>query len=317
MSLTIELIAPSGYPNDAATVARGVARLEREGAVVSGVDVANRRFERFAGTDDERLADLNRLADPRHPLADIVMPIRGGYGATRLLDRIDYNGLRRRLEGSSTMLVGHSDFTAIQMALLAKAGIVTFGGPMLCANFGALDDVYSTFTHAHFWRAVRETTINIESTCAQVHTLNVGGTLWGGNLAMIASLVGSPYLPQIDGGILFLEDIAERPYRLERMLYQLHRAGVLGRQQAIVLGDFSQSDPVPYDNGYGVTEVVAHIRALTGVPILTGLKFGHGDDIVTLPVGVSARLNSDPDGFVLEVCAYPCAARTKTVLQTG
>lgn len=315
MSLSIEIIAPSGYPNDAATVARGVARLEREGAIVSGAEVAHRRFERFAGTDEERLADLNRLADPRRPLADIVMAIRGGYGATRLLDRIDYAGLRRRLEGTSTMLVGHSDFTAIQLALLAKTGLMTFGGPMLAGNFGALNDSYSSFMHTHFWRAVRDTSVNIESTHQQSHTLNVGGTLWGGNLAMIASLIGSPYLPRIDGGILFLEDIAERPYRIERMLYQLHQAGILARQQAIVLGDFSQSDPVPYDNGYGLPEVIAQIRALTGVPILTGLKFGHIDDIVTLPVGAPARLFSDPDGFVLEATGYPCAGRAKVGVQ--
>lgn len=315
MSLAIELIAPSGYPNDPAAVARGIARLEREGGTVRGAHVAARRFERFAGTDAERLADINQLADPRRQLADIVMAVRGGYGATRLLDAIDYAGLRRRLEGRATMLVGHSDFTAIQLALLAQCGLVTFGGPMLAGNFGAIDPVYSAFTHAHFWNAVRDASLNIEATHPQVHTLNVGGMLWGGNLAMIASLVGSPYLPQIDGGILFLEDIGERPYRLERMLYQLHHAGILARQQAIVLGDFSQSEPVPYDNGYGVPEVVAHIRALTGVPILSGLKFGHCDDIVTLPVGGHARLCSDPDGFVLEVSGYPCVGRASAALQ--
>jgi muramoyltetrapeptide carboxypeptidase len=317
MSLTIELIAPSGYPNDAASVARGVTRLEREGAIVSGVAAARRRVERFAGTDDERLADLNRLADPRHALADVVMAVRGGYGASRLLDRLDYAGIRRRLEGTSTMLVGHSDFTAIQLALLAKTGLITFGGPMLAGNFGALDGVYSAYTHAHFWAAVRNASLTIESTHPQAHTLNVGGTLWGGNLAMIASLVGTPYLPHIDGGILFLEDIGERPYRIERMLYQLHHAGVLARQQAIVLGDFSQCDPMPYDNGYGVPELVAHIRALTGVPILTGLKFGHGDDIATLPVGATARLCSDPDGFVLEVSGYPCIGHASSVAHAG
>ncbi|RKP54699.1 muramoyltetrapeptide carboxypeptidase [Pararobbsia silviterrae] len=311
MSLAIELIAPSGYPKDPAAVARGIARLEREGATVRGAEVATRRLERFAGTDDERLADINRLADPRRPLADIVMAVRGGYGASRLLDRIDYAGLRRRFEGTSTMIVGHSDFTAIQLALLAKSGLVTFGGPMLCGNFGVADASYSAFMHAHFWNAVRGPVINVESTRPQVHTLNVRGTLWGGNLAMIASLVGTPYLPRIDGGILFLEDIGERPYRIERMLYQLHQAGILARQQAIVLGDFSQSDPVPYDNGYDVADAVAQIRAQTGVPILTGLQFGHCDDIVTLPVGASARLMSDPDGFVLEVSGYPCVGRAR------
>ena len=317
MSLTLELVAPSGYPNDPASVTRAMARLEREGVTVRGLEVAARRFERFAGNDDERLNDLNRLADPKRALADIVMAVRGGYGASRLLDRLDYAGLRARLEGAPTMIVGHSDFTAIQLALYARAGLVTFGGPMLAGNFGALDANYSAFTQAHFWRAVRDKSLTIESSRPQAHTLNVGGTLWGGNLAMIASLVGTPYLPVVDGGILFLEDIAERPYRIERMFYQLHQAGVLARQQAIVLGDFQQSDPMPYDNGYGVPEVVAHVRALTGKPVLSGLRFGHGDDLLTLPVGGRAQLHCDPDGFVMEITGYPCVGHAQPAVQAG
>jgi muramoyltetrapeptide carboxypeptidase len=307
LALDIEVFAPSGYPPDMTAVERGVARLREAACTVRGIEATQRRFQRFAGTDDERVADLNRLADPARPLPDIALCVRGGYGASRLLDRLDYAGLQRRLAGASTMLVGHSDFTVIQLALLAKAGLITFGGPMLAGNFGATDERFSQFTFGNFWKAVCDETLSVTSATPQEHTLDVRGVLWGGNLAMMASLVGTPYLPLIDGGILFVEDIAERPFRVERMLYQLHHAGILQRQQALILGDFSQGEPVDYDNGFSIADVAAQIRAATGIPVLTGLQFGHCDDTLTLPVGAPARLRSGVDGFLLTVGGYPHA----------
>jgi muramoyltetrapeptide carboxypeptidase len=307
-ALDIELFAPSGYPQDMAAVERGVARLREAGCTVLGMEAAQRRYLRFAGTDEQRAAELNRLADPSHPLPDIALCVRGGYGASRILDRLDYAGLQRRLAGTSTMLVGHSDFTAIQLALLAKTGLVTFGGPMLAGNFGATDERFSDFTFGNFWKAVDGETLNVTCSTPQAHTLDIRGVLWGGNLALLASLAGTPYLPAVDGGILFLEDIAERPYRVERMLYQLHYAGVLQRQQALVLGDFSQGEPLDYDNGFSMADVAAQIHAATGVPVLRGLQFGHCSDTLTLPVGAPAQLRSGAQGFVLTVADYPHAS---------
>jgi muramoyltetrapeptide carboxypeptidase len=311
VALDIELFAPSGYPQDRGAVERGVARLREAGCTVRGLEAAQRRFQRFAGTDAERLAELNRLADPARPLPDIALCVRGGYGASRILDRLDYAGLQRRLAGASTMLVGHSDFTAIQLALLARAGLVTFGGPMLAGNFGATDEMFSAFTSENFWKAVREETLSIASSTPQEHVLDISGVLWGGNLAIVAALAGTPYMPSVDGGILFVEDIAERPFRVERMLYQLHHAGILQRQQALVFGDFSQGEPVAYDNGFSMADVAAQIRAVTGIPVLTGLQFGHCGDTLTLPVGALAQLRSGADGFVLTLGGYPHAGAAR------
>ena len=307
VALDIEVLAPSGYPQDMAAVERGITRLRDAGCKVRGIEATQRRFQRFAGTDEERVADLNRLADPARPLPDIALCVRGGYGASRILDRLDYVGLQRRLTGASTMLVGHSDFTAIQLALLAKADLVTFGGPMLAGNFGATDERFSEFTFENFWKAVLDETLSVTSSIPQAHRLDIRGVLWGGNLAMVASLAGTPYLPSIDGGILFVEDIAERPFRVERMLYQLLHAGVLQRQQALILGDFSQGEPVDYDNGFSMVDVAARIRVATGIPVLSGLQFGHCDDTLTLPVGAPAHLRSGGQGFVLTVDGYPHA----------
>ena len=116
------------------------------------------------------------------------------------------------------------------------------------------------------------------------------GTLWGGNLAMVMSLLGTPHWPGIKGGILFLEDVNEHPYRIERCLLQLHQAGVLGAQRAVVLGHFSQWKPSPLDRGYTLKTAIAQLRSVCKTPILTGLPMGHVPTIVTLPVGARVTL---------------------------
>ncbi|MFM0162242.1 muramoyltetrapeptide carboxypeptidase [Paraburkholderia sediminicola] len=303
---TIELIAPSGYPHDAEVLHRALHRLHAQGHRVEGVEATRRRYQRFAGTDGERAADLNRLADPSRALPDIVLAVRGGYGAARILHGLDYEGLQRRLAGQPVALVGHSDFTAIQLALLARAGVKTFGGPMLMSDFGAED--LSEFTMQHFWSALTKPTITVTSTAPQAQTADVSGTLWGGNLAVLTSLIGTPYMPPVQGGILFVEDVNEQPFRVERMLYQLHLSGILAQQQALVLGDFSGGKSYEYDNGYDLHAVIEQVRSVIGIPVITGLQFGHVPNMLTLPVGADAHLVSDAHGFKLTLSGYPTLA---------
>lgn len=303
LSRIVELIAPSGYPPDQAAAERAIARLRAAGHEVRNEATAARRYQRFGGTDSERAEDINRLADPAHALPDIVLALRGGYGAVRLLDALDYDGLRQRLAGQPVALVGHSDFTAIQLALLARSGLPSFSGPMLAMHFGA--EVPSAFTMDHFWRAMSEPTLTLEFAVPQAQTADVSGMLWGGNLSTIVSLVGTRYMPEVEGGILFIEDTNEQPFRLERMIYQLHRSGVLARQRALVLGDFSGIRAFDYDNGYDLAAMIAHIRSVVDIPVVTGLPFGHCADLVTLPVGGTAHLVAYPDGFRLSVSSYP------------
>jgi len=302
-SRTIELVAPSGYPHDPAAIERALQRLRKEGHHVDGVRATERRYQRFAGTDGERAAELNRLADPSRELPDIVLAVRGGYGAVRLLHGLDYEGLQKRLTGQPVAFVGHSDFTAIQLALLARAGLTTFGGPMLASDFGA--EEVSRFTMDHFWLALTTRTFTLKIHAPQAEPASASGTLWGGNLAMLASLVGTPYMPPVQGGILFIEDVNEQPFRIERMIYQLHLAGILGQQQALVLGSFSGGRQFDYDNGYDLHAMIEHVRSVIGIPVITGLPFGHVRDLATLPVGAPAKLEADRDGFELTVSDYP------------
>jgi len=300
---TIDLVAPSGYPHDPAAVHRALARLHAEGHRVEGVEATERRYQRFAGTDAQRAADLNHLADPSRPLPDVVLAVRGGYGAVRILHGLDYDGLRRRLGDTPVPICGHSDFTAIQLALLARAGLTTFGGPMLAPNFGA--EQLNGFTTHHFWETLSKPATTLKVNAPQPQAVDVSGTLWGGNLAVLVSLIGTPYFPRIDGGILFVEDINEQPFRIERMIYQLHLSGILGRQQALLLGDFSGGKAFEYDNGYDLKEMVEHVRSVVDVPVVSGLPFGHVAETVTLPVGAPARLHATAQGFELSMSGYP------------
>ena len=300
---TFELVAPSGYPHDAKAIHRALHRLHAQGHRVEGVNATERRYQRFAGTDGERAAELNRLADPSRKLPDIVLAVRGGYGAVRILHGLDYEGLQRRLTDQPVAFVGHSDFTAIQLALLARAGLKTFAGPMLMGDFGA-ENLSEPMTQ-HFWSALTAPSVTVTGTVPQAQAVDVSGMLWGGNLAVLSSLVGTPYMPPVEGGILFVEDVNEQPFRLERALYQLHLAGILERQQALVLGDFSGGKPFEYDNGYDLNAMIEHVRSVIRIPVITGLQFGHIPNLVTLPVGADAHLVSDAHGFRLTASGYP------------
>lgn len=287
MSL-FHLIAPSGYCIKQHDALRGIQRLTDAGHQVNNVEVIARRCERFAGTETERLEDLNSLARLTTPNT-IVLAVRGGYGASRLLADIDWQALVARQQHDPLLICGHSDFTAIQCGLLAQGNVITFSGPMLVANFGA--DELNAFTEHHFWLALRNETFTIEWQ-GEGPTCQTEGTLWGGNLAMLISLIGTPWMPQIENGILVLEDINEHPFRVERMLLQLYHAGILPRQKAIILGSFSGSTPNDYDAGYNTESVYAFLRSRLSIPLITGLDFGHEQRTVTLPLGAQAMLNN-------------------------
>ncbi|MCX7513691.1 LD-carboxypeptidase [Frateuria hangzhouensis] len=297
----IRLIAPSGYAHDSAVMARGVARLREAGCTVEGQEVLERADLRFAGSDVERAGDINALAT-LDELPDIALVTRGGYGAARLLGQLDYSALGERLAGSSLALVGHSDFTALQLALYARSGVRSFAGPLL-ADLGG--EPAPTFTWEHFWSTLSSDSSLVTWPVAADAGLDVQGTLWGGNLAVLCSLLGTPYFPVIDSGILFVEDLAEPPFRIERLFYQLLLSGVLGRQRALVLGDFHACRAGPRDNGYDLAAAFAQLARVAGVPVIHGLPHGHAARQLTLPFGGQARLRVGAGEARLEYTDYP------------
>ncbi len=294
---TIAVVAPSGYAADPAAFQRGLERLRALGHTVKDFSAASEKHQRFAATDAGRIAQLHAAA--ADPEVEIVIALRGGYGLSRLLPDIDFGLLAR----SRKLWVGHSDFTALQMGLL-EAGSGSFAGPMICDDFSR--DQPSEFTHAHFWQCLTRPSVTLDVQASGNPSVELTGKLWGGNLAMLAHLAGTRWLPAVEGGILFIEDINEHPYRVERMLLQLWHAGVLQGQQAIVLGDFSGYKLSEYDNGYDFSTMAGWLSEHFRLPILQGLPFGHTRDKLTLPIGADCQLSSDDQGFRLALSGYSC-----------
>ena len=297
----IYIFSPSGAVRDKAAFKRGVARLGKLGYQVEIDEAALSSHQRFAGDDATRLAAITRAAASR---ADIALISRGGYGLTRILDAIPYKTVTKAIE-RGTEFVGLSDFTAFQNALLARTGAVTWSGPALGEDFGAeagpddimeacFDDLVTGQGEGTGWR--------VPARDGEMPTLKNlrGAVLWGGNLAVLTSLLGTPYFPAIDKGVLFLEDINEQPYRIERMLEQLRLSGVLARQKAIVFGQFTSIKKLPHDRGFSLATVIARLRDQLKVPVLTGLPFGHVATKVLLPVGAKVELAAEGrDVFML------------------
>jgi muramoyltetrapeptide carboxypeptidase len=319
MTKHIYIYSPSGAVRDKAAFRRGIRRLQALGHEVEVDETALASHQRFAGDDATRLAAIGRAAASG---ADVAMISRGGYGLTRILPGIPYKKVAKAIE-RGTQFVGLSDFTALQLAVLARTGATTWAGPSLCEGFGASDQAEEADGHggkaqeavdeimlACFedlllgqgegtgWRQHKEKEADIaltgafharrlgEAACFGVHD----GLLWGGNLSILVSLLGTPCFPAVQGGILFLEDVAEHPYRIERMLTQLLNAGVLARQQAIVLGQFTGYKLAPHDRGYKLQSVINWLRSQLKVPVLTNLPFGHVPTKVLLPVGKPCEL---------------------------
>ncbi len=297
-SRTLGLVAPSGYLPNPALIDRAAGFFTRHGwRVIAGESVFARE-QRFAGPDALRLAELQRFATD--PSIDLVLSARGGYGLSRLLDRIDYAAIRAR----KARLAGYSDFTAFNLAYLARGG-VSFAAPS-AGDFGA--EQPDPFTVEHFFGLLQSRNYAVEVPL-DGPARTVEGRLWGGNLAMLVSLLGTPFLPRVRDGILFVEDVNEPAYKLERMFLQLAHAGVLQRQAAIVLGDFDPVTPMPNDNGYGLPDVIERLRKASGVPVYSGLPFGHVPRKLTLPVGGRARLVVRRGGrATLELSRYPSLA---------
>jgi muramoyltetrapeptide carboxypeptidase len=289
------LHSPSGVVARASTLRRATKRLRDLGFDVTVDEAALARHQRFAGDDATRLAAIHRVA---RAAPSIAMATRGGYGLTRLLDAIDWKLVARSVE-RGTRWVGHSDLTVFQLALLAHTGAGSWAGPMACYDFGreagehgersveAVDEVTASCFREAMDGELEAVGFRTEP---GFDGLGVRGALWGGNLCMVESLLATPHWPRVRGGVLFLEDVNEHPYRVERSLLQLHQAGVLDAQKAVLLGAFSDWKRSPHDRGYDLKAVVTQLRGLTRTPILTGLPFGHVPTKVTMPVGARVTL---------------------------
>jgi muramoyltetrapeptide carboxypeptidase len=290
----VALVAPAGPLLDRDDLQRAEALCRALDYVPVMGSHAGARHGYLAGTDDDRLADLNRaIADPA---LDAIWCIRGGYGVTRILDRVDFGPLRDRPK----IILGYSDITALLLAAVRHAGLVTFHGPTARAPMPA-------FSRWHFERVLATAEaagrlgrlpdpagvlVPKDNRILAIRPGLAEGPLLGGNLSLLQCLVGTEHLPDLDGAILFLEDVGEDLYRVDRMLAHLRAAGVLSRLAGVAVGRFTELKRHMSDGAFGFDEVLATYLEPLGIPVAFGFPIGHIDDQWTLPLGVRARLDA-------------------------
>ena len=291
-------------------------RVACAGFKVDNPTITNRQYLRFAGTDSQRASDLQNIATGAIAAPQLLLGVRGGYGAMRLLPMVDWATLGRIMKERGTILAGFSDVTAIQCALLAKGDVSSLAAPMLYSEFGKTkpDEVScrqfaEALTNPNLVINISDATLTSQQLPAILtkgEPKSLTGTIWGGNLSVVSSLAGSEYLPRIDGGIVFLEDVGEQAYRIERMLYDLYLAGVFKGQQAIVFGALSGAGEDSYDKRYDVATVIRQLHELTGLPIYSGMSFGHIGQKSSFPLGANCQLTPNTDGgYQLAFTDYP------------
>jgi muramoyltetrapeptide carboxypeptidase len=291
----VGLIAPSGVLEDA-QIERGVRNLESLGLVVKVGRNIRAAHGGYAGTVEQRVEDLHGMFLDREVRG--VWAARGGSGCTALLPRIDYGLIRR----NPKVLVGYSDITALHLALLRHARLVTFHGPVSSSTFSGFsaDRLREVLMEPLPRRVLHDAPENLAKAIDQPQfaprTFRPGraeGDLVGGNLSVLCSMVGTDHLPRLGASLLFLEDIGEAPYRIERMLVQLSQARVLAQARGIAFGVFQKSQPVDEEPSLTLDETLAEQMAALRVPAASGFSFGHIPHQLTLPLGIRARLDTE------------------------
>ena len=285
----ILVVAPSSAPRSEAGLQAGLAALRGRGYRVEPMRPAYAPHGYLAGDDAARLDEFNRAL--RDPDAKAIFCVRGGYGALRLLPHLDYEAARRHPK----LLVGYSDITALHLALYHRAGWRGLSGPMVAVEWAeGQASCHDEASEALFWHLARGGTVDDlagpqDERLEPVRLGEAESVLLGGNLTLVARLIGTPYLPDLTGAILFLEEIGEEPYRLDSLFAQLALAGVLERLGGLVLGGFTEGAPTQ-THYLPQEEVLAHYAAQVPGPVAQGLAYGHFASKNTLPVGVRARL---------------------------
>lgn len=286
---TLGIIAPASPAYDPPEVELGKKVLEDLGFRVTVAPNALRENRYLAGTDAERLSDLIQMF--LDPAVDGLLCLRGGYGCMRLLPQIEYRIIRHHPK----ILVGYSDITALQLAIWKRTGLVTFSGPMLVSDFGREAGEY---TIKHFYKALTSPFALGAIPPAPgvknevIRPGRAAGRLLGGNLTLVAATLGTPYEVDTRGSILFLEDVDEKPYRVDRMLQQLRLAGKFRFAAGVVFGEFAGCEAEEDENSFSLLEVIKDAMKDIAVPCYYGLVTGHGLNKATLPLGVKAEIDA-------------------------
>ncbi|MDT9600319.1 S66 peptidase family protein [Sphingosinicella rhizophila] len=291
---TVGLVEPAGFTDDEYDLALVLENIRAMGLVPKPAPHLATRYGYLAGKDEERAADLNAMyADDK---VRAVFAVRGGWGSARMLPYLDFD----RIRANPKLLIGFSDITALHMAFAARAGFTTIHGPTAAGSWGKFS--WDAFRSLVFDAATplyanqQSAEDRLVQRGGRIRTFRPGkasGRLLGGNLTVISTLMGTPYLPEFDGAILFLEDVSEAEYRIDRMLTQLKLAGILGRVAGVVFGQCTGcTNPGPSFGGFTLSQVLKQHLEPLGVPAFQGAQIGHVANQFSLPVGVPAEIDA-------------------------
>ncbi len=286
---TIGIVSPASSSDDFTKIESGVKYLEKLGYRIEIGKNVGKSAGYLAGSDNERLNDLHSMFKNKNVKA--IICIRGGYGSPRILDKIDYKLIVR----NPKIFVGYSDITALQMAFMAKTGLVTFAGPMLAVDFA---DEVNSFTEEMFWALLTSNKkfgkINPpnDEKIFHLNSGNIKGRVIGGNLSLITSMVGTGFLPEFKDKILFLEEVGELPYRIDRMLNQLRLGRILSKISGAILGTFTECNETdPAKKSLTLGEVIGECFGKLDIPVVYNFKHGHIKDNITIPYGIMFKIN--------------------------
>ncbi len=289
---TIGLIAPASAATDA-QYDRAVLNLEALGLKIKPGKHVRKKYGYLGGTDAERLADLHDMF--KDDEVEAIWCVRGGYGCARLLPDINFKLIKQHPK----MIIGYSDITALLVAIYQETGLVGCHGPLAFSEFTdyTLQHVKATIfqkneTHQFGLAATPIEPLDV------IHPGTATGRLTGGNLSLLASMMGTPYQPKFKNHLVFIEDVGEKPYRIDRMLTQLLQGG-LGEAAGILLGTFADCKAPPNANSLTLSQTLHDRLGKLNIPVVYGLSFGHVDDQFTLPVGVLAELKAESGELVL------------------
>ncbi len=292
----VGIVMPASAPSDPSAIASGVEALRERGLDIAHPIPEYAPHGYLGGTDEERASTLNEFL--RRSDVSALFAVRGGYGVMRILEEIDYEAARAH----SKLLVGYSDITALQFALYTHAGWTSVQGPMVAVEWPSIDPV----SESQFWELSGGGILSSFGRPGSkgLQPIQIGtaeGILFGGNLATIVRLIGTPYLPPLEHSILYLEDIGEAPYRIDALLSQLRLVGVLDSLGGVVLGEFTNCEPSAGKRSFSCREVLHHYFSNAPYPVAEGLEFGHISSKVSVPFGVRAKLTVDESGANLEM----------------
>lgn len=293
---TVGLIEPASFSDGPLQVEAAISMIAGMGLVPKvGRHVAT-RFGYLAGTDQDRAGDINEMFADDSVRA--IFAVRGGWGSARLLPFLDWETIIARPK----LLVGSSDITALHLALAAKAGFPSIHGPNAAYSWNEI-------SWNSFWRLafsgeaptfLPPATQGMDPLAQErwgITTIRSGkatGKLIGGNLSVLAALVGTPWLPDFDGAILFLEDVGEAEYRIDRLLSQLVLAGLLQKVSGVVFGQCTRcTSGIPGYTGFTIPQLLEQYFAPLGVPAFSGANIGHVSNQLSLPVGANVEIDAD------------------------